>query len=85
MLGIACLVTALMFTFLATGLIRRDSGPEVFGEQIWWKDWRWVHAVTYFLAGALLTGSTVMRQQAWVVLFVDVVLGAIAYTVFSLQ
>lgn len=84
-LGVVCLFTALMFTLLSTGVLKRDTGLEVSGGPIWWANIRWVNAVTYFIAGALLTGNAFMRRQAWTVLTLDVFIGAVAYAVFMLQ
>lgn len=50
----------------------RPTGPEVFGERIWWNDLRPLHATLYALfAAAAITGT----NHAWAFLAVDTVIG----------
>ena len=56
----------------------RDTGAEVFGEQIWWKDIRIVHMSLYILFVALALRN---YKYAWIVLLVDVCFGLTAFLI----
>lgn len=70
-LGYLALLPALGFTYIFfTG--SRQTGPEVFGEKIWWNYLRPVHALLY---GLFAYNAIMKNANAWVYLLVDVVLG----------
>jgi hypothetical protein len=54
----------------------RDTGAEVFGEKIWWKDIRWVHLLLY---ATFATLAIMKKSYAWVLLLVDVTFGFMAW------
>ena len=56
----------------------RDTGPETFGAQIWWKDLRIVHALFYawFVVDAYLE-----KPNAYVPLLLDVIFGFFSFIV----
>ena len=57
----------------------RKTGPEVFGDKIWWNDVRPIHGVMYFLfAYNAIYGDT----SAWIYLLVDVVVGLGSFLLF---
>lgn len=56
----------------------RDTGAEVFGEKIWWKDIRWVHLVLY---ASFATLAFMKNSRAWIVLFADVLFGLSAWII----
>jgi hypothetical protein len=65
-------------TLIAVGFIVlyltgwRQTGPEVFGDKIWWNDLRPIHAVLYLLfAYNAIKGN----DCAWMFLLADVVVG----------
>ena len=70
-MGIAAALVAIGFTTIYLfGL--RPTGPEVFGERIWWNHLRPVHALFYALfAAAAFTGS----KDAWYILAADTIAG----------
>lgn len=71
--AIAAVISVSFAAIYAFGL--RTTGPEVFGERIWWNDLRPMHALLYGLFAHLaLRGS----PDAWTFLAADVVFGAIA-------
>lgn len=78
-MGILALVPAIGFAVIyVKGL--RVTGPEVFGDRIWWNDLRPVHAVLYGLFAYLaITGA---QGLAWKVLFIDVLIGLAAFLAF---
>ena len=54
----------------------RKTGPEVFGDKIWWNDLRPIHALLYALfAFNAITGNL----NAYIYLLVDVIFGLIAF------
>jgi hypothetical protein len=54
----------------------RPTGPEVFGERIWWNDMRPIHAALYALfAYTAYTGD----RRAWRFLAVDTAIGLAAF------
>jgi hypothetical protein len=54
----------------------RETGAEVFGEKIWWKDIRWVHLLLY---ATFATLALMKKSYAWVLLLVDVIFGFAAW------
>jgi hypothetical protein len=58
----------------------RTTGPETFGDKIWWNDLRPVHAVLYLLFTIMVFTS--MRKYAWIVLLIDVMIGLTAFIYF---
>ena len=56
----------------------RETGPEVFGEKIWWNSLRPIHGTLYLLFAIFaLRGS----DKAWMFLAADVTFGLISYIV----
>ena len=56
----------------------RKTGPEVFGDRIWWNDLRPVHATLYATA-ALMIWTNRYANNAWKVLLLDLVIGLLAF------
>ena len=74
-LGYAALVPAIAFMYLyITG--GRQTGPEVFGDKIWWNDLRPVHSILYFL---FAYNAIIGNKQAWIYLLVDVLFGLTSF------
>lgn len=75
MMGYLALLPAFGFFWIwATG--SRKTGPEVFGDKIWWNDLRPIHGTLY----ALFAFYAIQKEPfAWWFLFVDVVFGLIAF------
>lgn len=70
-MGYLLLLPAFGFFFLyLTGM--RKTGPEVFGDKIWWNNLRPIHGLMY-----LLFSYNAIRgnKNAWVYLFIDVLFG----------
>jgi hypothetical protein len=61
---------------------KRDTGPEVFGDKIWWNSLRPVHALLW-LSFALMT--ILQIPKAWIVLIIDTLFGLIAFLVHHLS
>jgi len=61
--------TGFMYNYL-TG--SRKTGPEVFGEKIWWNHLRPIHATLYYI----FAYSAIMKKSySWIILLIDVLLG----------
>lgn len=56
----------------------RKTGPEVFGERIWWNDLRPVHAALYLLFSIFAIQK---KTYAWTFLLADVVIGLVSFIV----
>jgi hypothetical protein len=77
-LGYLALLPAIgfMYVFL-TG--SRKTGPETFGEEIWWNNLRPIHALLY----ALFAYNAINKNRnAWVYLLIDVILGLTSFLVY---
>ena len=74
-LGYAALIPAIGFMYIfLTGA--RETGPEVFGDKIWWNNLRPVHAALY----GLFAYSAINKvRDSWLILLADVIIGLIAF------
>jgi hypothetical protein len=57
----------------------RDTGPEVFGDKIWWNNLRPVHALLYFIFAYL---AITQNDYSWIPLMIDVLLGLFSFVIF---
>ena len=74
-MGFLALLPAIAFIYLfLTG--KRKTGPEVFGDKIWWNNLRPVHSVLYFLFAYFAING---RRQAWHYLLYDVLIGLFSF------
>ena len=74
-LGYIALLPAIGFMYyFITGT--RTTGPEVFGDKIWWNDLRPVHAALY---GLFAYYAIQKNRDAWLILLVDVIIGLGAF------
>lgn len=80
LLGKLALIPAVGFAVIyAFGL--RTSGPEAFGDKIWWNSLRPVHACLWGLFAVL---AMQQNPHAWKVLFIDTLLGLVAWAAVRL-
>jgi hypothetical protein len=77
-MGYLALVPAIGFTYLFL-TDSRKTGPEVFGDKIWWNDLRPIHALLYFLFSY---NAIIGNESAWIYLLVDVIIGLISFLWF---
>jgi hypothetical protein len=77
-MGYLSLLPAIGFFYLfLTG--SRKTGPEVFGDKIWWNNLRPIHGFMYFLfAYNAIKGN----PFSWVYLLVDVIIGLVSFLIF---
>lgn len=73
--GAVALIPALGWFYLIF-LGERDTGPEVFGERIWWKHLRPLHMILWGFFAYL---AFQRNPYAWIVLFMDTLLGLILF------
>ena len=77
-LGYLALLPAIGFMYIyLTGT--RKTGPEVFGEKIWWNHLRPIHSILYFL---FAYNAIIGNKQAWVYLLVDVSIGLMSFLIY---
>ena len=70
-LGYLALIPAFGFMYIfLTG--SRTTGPETFGEKIWWNNLRPVHSIVYVL---FAIGAIRGNRSAWIFLALDVLIG----------
>jgi len=74
-LGIIALLPAIGFIVIYLGDFRK-TGPEVFGDKIWWNDLRPIHASLYILFALLALKK---HKYSWVPLLLDVMIGLFAF------
>ena len=77
-MGYIAIIIGLGFiSIYLTGI--RKTGPEVFGDKIWWNDLRPIHGLLYLLfAYYAINGS----KNAWIFLLVDVLFGLVSFLWF---
>lgn len=71
---LALLPTVGFLYFFITGT--RTTGPEVFGDKIWWNNLRPVHAALY---GTFAYNAIQKNPDSWIFLLADVVIGFAAF------
>lgn len=77
-LGYIALLPAIGFLYLYLSGSRK-TGPETFGENIWWNHLRPMHAVFYLL---FAYNAMHKRSQSWLYLLYDAILGFISFFIF---
>ena len=77
-LGYLALLPAIGFMYIfLTGT--RQSGPETFGDKIWWNNLRPIHSILYFLFAYY---AIIGNKQAWIYLLADVLFGLISFLIY---
>ena len=56
----------------------RKTGPETFGDPIWWNDLRPIHSALYAIF-AMLALNEFTKDHAWTILLMDVTIGLSAW------
>lgn len=77
-LGYLALLPAIGFIYLYVSGAR-TSGPETFGDKIWWNHLRPIHALFYLL---FAYNAINQIRNAWVYLMYDVILGLFSFLIF---
>jgi len=77
-LGYLALLPAIGFMYIyLTG--SRKTGPETFGDKIWWNNLRPIHSILYF---AFAYNAIIGNTQAWIYLLVDVLFGLTSFLIY---
>ena len=75
--GYLALLPAIGFMYIyLTG--SRKTGPETFGEKIWWNNLRPIHSILYFL---FAYNAIMGNKHSWIYLLVDVIIGLIGFLI----
>jgi hypothetical protein len=77
-LGYITLIIALGFTYLFLSGTR-TSGPETFGDKIWWNNLRPIHALFYFIFSYYAINKI---RSGWIYLLYDVIFGLTSFIIF---
>lgn len=78
--GIIAFIIAISWIYLFISGAR-TTGPEVFGEQIWWNNIRPLHALIYLL---FAYNAINKNQNSYIYLVIDVIVALIAFIVHKL-
>jgi hypothetical protein len=76
-LGYLALLPAIGFIYIYL-TDSRQSGPETFGDKIWWNNLRPIHAILYLL---FAYNAIIGNKQAWIYLLVDVLFGLLSFLI----
>ena len=77
-MGILALLPAIGFMYLFFSGTRK-TGPEVFGDKIWWNKLRPVHSLLYFLFAYFAIAG---YKNAWMFLLIDVIVGFTSFSIY---
>jgi hypothetical protein len=77
-LGYLALLPAIGFIYIYL-TDSRQSGPETFGDKIWWNNLRPIHAILYLL---FAYNAIIGNKQAWIYLLSDVLFGLINFLIY---
>lgn len=77
-LGYISLLPAIGFIYLFLSGTRK-SGPETFGDKIWWNNLRPVHAIFYLLFSYNAINKV---KDSWIYLLYDVIFGLISFLIY---
>ena len=80
-LGYLALILAIGFMYIyMTGI--RKTGPETFGDKIWWDNLRPIHSIFYFL---FAYNAIIGNKKSWIFLLADVVFGLINFLIYHYE
>lgn len=78
-IGYLALVIAIGFFYLYISGSRK-TGPEVFGDKIWWNYLRPIHGILYFLF--FINATIYHNPLSYVYLIADVIIGLISFIIY---
>ena len=79
-MGYFTLLPAIAFIFIYLTCIR-ETGPEVFGDKIWWNNLRPVHGLLYLLFSY---NAIIGNKDSWIFLLIDVLFGLTSFLIYHL-
>ena len=77
LLGLIALIPVIGWLYIMF-IGKRDTGLEVFGDKIWWKNLRPLHT---FLWATFSYMAITGNRKAWIVLFIDTMIGLSAFLI----
>jgi hypothetical protein len=77
-LGYTLLLPAIGFIYLFLSGTRK-SGPETFGDKIWWNNLRPVHAIFYLLFSYNAINKV---KDSWIYLLYDLIFGLLSFLIY---
>ena len=77
-LGYIALIPAFAFAYIFINN-SRQTGPETFGEKIWWNNIRPIHSALYLLFALYAINKS---KNSWIFLLMDVIFGIISFLIF---
>ena len=77
-MGYIALIPAFGFAYIYLSKSRK-TGPEVFGDKIWWNSLRPVHSVLY---GLFAYNAINKNPNAWIFLALDVTIGLVSFLTY---
>ena len=80
-LGYVTLTIGISFTYLFLSGSRK-TGPEVFGDKIWWNNLRPIHATLYLIFSYYAINK---MTEGWIYLLYDVIVGLFSFLIFHLM
>lgn len=78
LLGYILLIPAFGFIYLFLSGTRK-TGPETFGDKIWWNPIRPIHSIFYFMFAYNAINKI---RSGWIYLLYDVIFGLISFLIF---
>jgi len=78
MLGLIALIPVVGWFYIIF-IGKRDTGIEVFGDKIWWKNLRPIHMLLWGTFAYLAISG---NPQAWIILLVDTLFGLTSFLVY---
>ena len=79
-MGYLALLPAIGFSYIYLNDLRK-TGPEVFGDRIWWNLLRPIHAILYFIFAYNAINS---NPHSWLYLFIDVLIGLNSFLIYHM-
>lgn len=76
-LGLLALIPSFGFMYIYVFGLRK-IGSETFGELIWWNHLRPIHSINLLLF-SIMTMFNYTRENAWIILFLDTLLGYMSW------
>lgn len=80
-LGIIALIPVFGWLYIMF-IGKRDTGLEVFGGKIWWKDLRPLHTLLWATFSYMAING---GRKSWIVLFIDTMIGLSAFLIYHWQ
>ncbi len=78
LMGYLAIIPAIGFALIYISGSRK-TGPEVFGDVIWWNNLRPIHAILFAIFAYMAINK--QKDHAWKILLIDAVIGLMAFII----